>query len=61
MRGRNALTWDEKFAIDTWYVEHRSWGLDARILLQTPLVVLRGRGISHGEHATMPELKGQKG
>ena len=61
VRGRNALTWDEKFAIDTWYVEHRSWGLDARILLQTPLVVLHGRGISHGEHATMPELKGQKG
>lgn len=61
VRGRNALTWDEKFAIDTWYVEHRSWGLDARILLQTPLVVLHGRGISHGEQATMPEFKGQTG
>ena len=61
VRGRNALTWDEKFAIDTWYVEHRSWGLDVRILLQTPLVVLHGRGISHGEQATMPEFKGQTG
>jgi lipopolysaccharide/colanic/teichoic acid biosynthesis glycosyltransferase len=61
VRGRNALTWDEKFALDTWYVEHRTWALDMRILLQTPLVVLGGRGISHGEHATMPVFKGQKG
>ncbi|HEX4126756.1 MAG TPA: sugar transferase [Acidimicrobiales bacterium] len=61
VRGRNALTWDEKFALDTWYVEHRTRALDLRILLQTPLVVLYGRGISHGGHATMPEFKGQKG
>jgi len=61
VRGRNALTWDEKFALDTWYVEHRTWALDVRILLQTPLVVLRGRGVSHDGHATMPEFKGQKG
>jgi lipopolysaccharide/colanic/teichoic acid biosynthesis glycosyltransferase len=61
VRGRNALTWDEKFALDVWYVEHHSFSLDARILLQTPLVVLRGGGISHGGHATMPEFKGQKG
>jgi lipopolysaccharide/colanic/teichoic acid biosynthesis glycosyltransferase len=61
VRGRNALTWEEKFALDVWYVEHRTWTLDARILLQTPLVVLRGRGISHDGHATMPEFKGQKG
>jgi lipopolysaccharide/colanic/teichoic acid biosynthesis glycosyltransferase len=61
VRGRNALTWDEKFALDTWYVEHRTPALDVRILLQTPLAVLRGRGISHEGHATMPEFKGQKG
>jgi lipopolysaccharide/colanic/teichoic acid biosynthesis glycosyltransferase len=61
VRGRNALTWDEKFALDIWYVEHRTWTLDARILLQTPLVVLHGRGVSHDGHATMPEFKGQKG
>jgi lipopolysaccharide/colanic/teichoic acid biosynthesis glycosyltransferase len=59
VRGRNALTWDEKFALDTWYVEHRSARLDLHILVETPLVVLRGRGISHGEHATMPVFKGQ--
>jgi lipopolysaccharide/colanic/teichoic acid biosynthesis glycosyltransferase len=61
VRGRNALTWDEKFALDTWYVEHRTPLLDVRILLETPLVVLHGRGVSHGGHATMPEFKGQKG
>jgi lipopolysaccharide/colanic/teichoic acid biosynthesis glycosyltransferase len=61
VRGRNALTWDEKFALDTWYVEHRTWDLDLRILLQTPLVVLLGRGVSHGGHATMPEFKRQNG
>jgi lipopolysaccharide/colanic/teichoic acid biosynthesis glycosyltransferase len=61
VRGRNALTWDEKFALDTWYVEHRSVSLDLRLLLETPLVVLRGRGVSHDGHATMPEFKGQDG
>jgi lipopolysaccharide/colanic/teichoic acid biosynthesis glycosyltransferase len=61
VRGRNALTWDEKFALDTWYVEHRTPFLDARIALETPLVVLHGRGVSHGDHATMPEFKGQNG
>ena len=61
VRGRNALTWNEKFALDVWYVEHRSRRLDLRILLQTPLVVLRGGGVSHDGHATMPEFKGQTG
>lgn len=58
VRGRNALSWDEKFALDTWYVEHRSWRLDLRILLETPLVVLKGSGISHPGHATMPVFEG---
>ena len=61
VRGRNALTWDEKFALDTWYVDHRTAKLDLRILFETPLVVLHGRGISHGEHATMPEFRGKQG
>jgi lipopolysaccharide/colanic/teichoic acid biosynthesis glycosyltransferase len=61
VRGRNALTWDEKFALDTWYVEHRTWSLDLRIVLRTPLVILHGRGVSHDGHATMPEFKGQGG
>lgn len=58
VRGRNALTWDEKFRLDTWYVEHRSWRLDLRLLVETPLTVLRARGISHSGHATMPVFLG---
>ncbi len=58
VRGRNALSWDEKFALDTWYVEHRSWRLDLRILLETPLAVFKGSGISHPGHATMPVFTG---
>lgn len=61
VRGRNSLSWDEKFALDTWYVEHHTALLDVHILFETPLVVLHGRGISHGGHATMPEFKGQPG
>jgi lipopolysaccharide/colanic/teichoic acid biosynthesis glycosyltransferase len=56
--GRNALTWDEKFALDSWYVEHHDWRVDLRVLLQTPLAVVRGRGISHQGHATMPTFTG---
>jgi lipopolysaccharide/colanic/teichoic acid biosynthesis glycosyltransferase len=56
--GRNALTWDEKFALDVWYAEHHSWRLDLRILFQTPVVILRGDGISHRGHATMPRFTG---
>jgi sugar transferase EpsL len=54
VRGRNALTWDEKFALDVWYVEHRSRRLDLLLLAETPLAVLTARGISHPGHATMP-------
>ena len=61
VRGRNALTWDEKFALDTWYVEHRTWALDVRILLQTPLVVLRGRGSPTMGTPPCPSSKDRKG
>ena len=58
VRGRNALGWDEKFALDTWYVEHVSVSLDLRILVMTALQVFRRRGISHGDHVTMPRFRG---
>jgi lipopolysaccharide/colanic/teichoic acid biosynthesis glycosyltransferase len=54
VRGRNTLTWDEKFALDVWYVEHRTRRLDLRLLAETPAAVLTARGISHPGHATMP-------
>jgi lipopolysaccharide/colanic/teichoic acid biosynthesis glycosyltransferase len=60
VRGRNALSWEEKFALDTWYVQHRSWKLDLRILAETPLAVLRARGVSHPGHVTMPVFTGSR-
>jgi sugar transferase EpsL len=59
VRGRNGLSWEEKFALDTWYVEHRSWRLDLRLLAETPLAVIGGRGVSHPGHATMPVFRGK--
>lgn len=56
--GRNALTWDEKFALDVDYVERMSFGLDVRILVQTLSKVVRREGISAGQHVTMPEFTG---
>jgi lipopolysaccharide/colanic/teichoic acid biosynthesis glycosyltransferase len=56
VRGRNGLTWDEKFALDVEYVDTRSTWLDLRILLRTPFEVLRRRGISSEGHATAPNF-----
>ena len=56
--GRNALSWDEKFALDLEYVDRVSFGLDVRILLRTLAKVVRREGISAGQHATMPEFMG---
>jgi sugar transferase EpsL len=56
--GRNALTWNEKFALDVWYVDNWSLMLDLKILLHTLLSVLRRDGISRPGHATMPEFLG---
>jgi lipopolysaccharide/colanic/teichoic acid biosynthesis glycosyltransferase len=58
VHGRNALTWEEKFALDVWYVDHVSLWLDLRILWRTLLVVLRREGISAPDHSTMPEFTG---
>jgi lipopolysaccharide/colanic/teichoic acid biosynthesis glycosyltransferase len=58
VHGRNALTWEEKFALDVWYVDHVSLWLDLSILWRTLLVVLRREGISAPDHSTMPEFTG---
>ena len=58
VNGRNTISWDEKFAKDTWYVDHWSLRLDAKVLLKTVGMVLRGDGISSAGHATMPEFMG---
>jgi sugar transferase EpsL len=58
VNGRNALTWEQKFELDLWYVDHKSLPLDLKILWLTLLSVLRRRGIHHGSHSTMPEFLG---
>ncbi|MDI7277431.1 MAG: sugar transferase [Anaerolineae bacterium] len=58
VNGRNALTWEDKFALDLWYVDHQSLWLDLKILALTVWKVLRREGISHQGEATMPEFRG---
>ncbi len=58
VNGRNALTWEGKFALDVWYVGHASFFLDLKILLLTVLAVVKRCGISAPGHATMTEFRG---
>lgn len=57
IKGRNALTWEEKFEWDVTYVETHSLGLDLKILVTTVIKVLRRDGISAQGEATMPEFR----
>jgi len=56
VNGRNLLSWEEKFAHDVWYVDHRSFALDFKILLLTVFAVFRASGISAVGEATMGEF-----
>lgn len=58
VNGRNAISWEEKFRLDVWYVDHHNLCIDLSILLKTALSVFRRHGISSGDHATMPEFVG---
>lgn len=58
INGRNALTWNEKFALDVWYVDNWSVWLDLKILWLTLIKVINREGISAEGYATMPEFKG---
>jgi len=58
VNGRNALTWEEKFKLDVWYVDHWSFWLDIRILLLTVVKVLRREGINQPGQATAEEFMG---
>lgn len=60
INGRNAISWDEKFALDVWYVDHRSMRLDLRILFATVMQVMRRKGINSADAATMPEFLGRR-
>lgn len=58
VHGRNAITWEEKFALDLWYVDHLSLRLDLQILLLTAWKVLKREGINPPEQPTTPEFMG---
>ncbi len=60
INGRNAISWEEKFALDVWYVDNWSLLLDFRIIFLTILKVLKHEGISADGHVTMPEFRGSK-
>ena len=58
VNGRNSLSWEDKFKLDTWYVEHQSFLLDLRILLKTVKKVIIKDGISAEGEATMTKFTG---
>lgn len=58
VNGRNAISWEEKFRLDVWYVDHQSFWLDVKILLLTVIKVFRRDAISADGHATMPPFEG---
>lgn len=60
INGRNTLTWEERFDLDVWYVDHWSFGLDLKILAGTLTKVIRREGISEPGQATMTEFMGTK-
>jgi lipopolysaccharide/colanic/teichoic acid biosynthesis glycosyltransferase len=60
VNGRNAIEWEEKFALDLWYVDHASLWLDLKILLLTVRQVLSRKGVSADDHATMPVFTGAR-
>jgi sugar transferase EpsL len=60
VNGRNATSWQERFALDVWYVENWSLELDARILVRTLWTVLAGEGVAHSGHVSMPEFLGSE-
>lgn len=60
VNGRNLVTWEDKFAMDVWYVDHISFILDLKILWLTVKAVLRREGISGQSSATMDEFRGSE-
>ena len=60
VNGRNAISWEEKFELDVWYVDHQSFWLDMKILWMTAMKVMKREGVSQKGHVTMEEFKGSK-
>ena len=60
VNGRNAISWEEKFRLDVWYVEHLSFAVDVKTVFLTVKKVFCREGISSGTAATMEEFRGTK-
>lgn len=60
VNGRNAISWEERFKLDVWYVDNWSFWLDMRIILMTIWKVISGEGISQPGRATMDEFMGSE-
>jgi undecaprenyl phosphate N,N'-diacetylbacillosamine 1-phosphate transferase len=60
VNGRNAISWEQKFKYDVWYVDHLSFLLDVKILFKTIKKVFIREGISQNGHVTMDAFKGSK-
>jgi sugar transferase EpsL len=61
VNGRNAISWEEKFALDVWYVDNRTFLLDIRILFLTIVKVARKEGVSESGQSTMSKFRGSYG
>lgn len=61
VNGRNAISWEEKFRLDVWYVDHQSFVLDIKILWMTVQKVFKREGISAAGEATMSRFTGSQG
>lgn len=60
VNGRNAISWEDKFKLDVFYVEHLSFLLDVKIFFKTFLKVFKTEGISNSNHATIEKFKGNE-
>ena len=58
VRGRNSLGWDEKFQLDVWYVDNRTFILDLKIIWETIFTVLGRQGVTQEGHVTMERFRG---
>ena len=60
INGRNAISWEEKFKLDIWYIEHQSFWLDIKILFLTVIKVFSRSGITAEGNATTPKFTGNQ-
>lgn len=60
VNGRNTISWDKKFKLDVWYVDHQSFWLDIKILFLTVMRVFQRHGISSDDEVTMPRYTGDR-